>query len=177
MNDDRLKKKSCDINMNDFQKYKNEICNFANHLVHLVNINSAAGIASIQVEDDEAFNFLINEDTQRKQPSIIVVNCEKGLLVMINPKIINHSEIKVKSTEGCLSIPGVQDTIERYESVESTYYDLEGNFVQKHFYNFDAIILQHEIDHLNGVLYPDHLSNIIKKEIFWKKYNNKKKYI
>ena len=72
------------------------------------------------------------------------------LYKLVNPEIVAHSG-KVKSPEGCLSIPGVRETVSRYESVEVSYLDEHG---EKQLLKADgmlSIVLQHEIDHLNGI--------------------------
>ena len=85
----------------------------------------------------------------------------KNQLVIINPKIVKLEGAVVESQEGCLSVPGYQDTVHRYERVTVEYQDVEGNKCS--FDNVDglfAICLQHEIDHLEGKVFVDQLSRM-----------------
>ena len=78
---------------------------------------------------------------------------------MINPKITNHNNVKEKGWEGCLSVPNVRGLIPRYTEIEVEYFDVEGNLQSSHFNNFIARIYQHELDHLDGILFIDRLES------------------
>lgn len=92
-------------------------------------------------------------------------------LVLINPEIIK-GEGKTTFDEGCLSVPGYYETVERYNYVEMKSYDLKGNEVVIKTDGLLAICMQHEMDHLEGKLFIDRISfikgNKIKNQI--KKY-------
>ncbi len=75
-------------------------------------------------------------------------------MVMINPKIMG-SKGKVDSLEGCLSVPGKQVTKQRADDILVRWMDLEGNMQLEGITGFDAFIVQHEIDHLQGILMTD----------------------
>lgn len=81
------------------------------------------------------------------------------LLKLINPEI-THAEGSVSSEEGCLSIPGIRESIKRAERVVVEALDEVGEKRVIDAQGLLAICLQHEIDHLNGVLFIDHLSRI-----------------
>lgn len=91
------------------------------------------------------------------------------LYKMINPKIVWKSEDLVESKEGCLSLPGLRETVVRHEKVRVEYFD--ENFKKETIEGegFLACCLQHEIDHLSGKLYIDHLSRL-KKSRFVSKF-------
>jgi len=78
----------------------------------------------------------------------------------INPKIVKCSEETILYNEGCLSIPSVREDIERPESVVIQYYD--ENFIphEEEFHGFAARIVQHEYDHLEGILFTDRMATI-----------------
>lgn len=83
--------------------------------------------------------------------------------VYLNPKIILYSEQKQTFTEGCLSIPNRTETLNsRAYSIEITYDSMENKQHTETVEGFTAVIFQHEIDHLNGILYLDHLEKEIK---------------
>ncbi|MCA5004141.1 peptide deformylase [Sphingobacterium bovistauri] len=82
----------------------------------------------------------------------------------INPKIIWRSKLIRLGTEGCLSIPDRREDIERSYSIRLQYWDKTGNIIEENIEGFTAVIFQHEVDHLYGILYPDRLEEQDKKE-------------
>lgn len=93
------------------------------------------------------------------------------LIVAINPVIV-HAEGDVCEEEGCLSIPGYAASVHRHEKVVVKALNLEGEEVTYRADGLLAIAFQHEIDHLDGLLFVDHLSPL-KKELFRKKYRRR----
>lgn len=82
----------------------------------------------------------------------------RDLYVVINPEIFWTSRETDKGIEGCLSIPGYLGEVERPLSIRVRGLDRHGRKFRRRFYDWDARIFQHEIDHLNGVLYIDKLT-------------------
>jgi peptide deformylase len=80
--------------------------------------------------------------------------------VFINPEILWQSEERVKFEEGCLSIPDYYEEVERPAEVKVKYLDLAGKKREIDAKGLLATCLQHEIDHINGVLFIDHLSKL-----------------
>ena len=80
-------------------------------------------------------------------------------MVFVNP-IINSHEGKVESNEGCLSVPDIKTDIKRHETIKLIAQDLEGNTVSLDADGLLSICIQHEIDHLNGKLFIDYISDI-----------------
>ncbi|MFL2585062.1 MAG: peptide deformylase [Parvicellaceae bacterium] len=77
--------------------------------------------------------------------------------VFINP-IIEHEEGDIwPFSEGCLSIPGVREDVERKSIIKISYYDENWNFFEQSFSGLAARIIQHEYDHIEGILFTDHL--------------------
>lgn len=103
---------------------------------------------------------------------LIVLDCApkdaSELIVAVNPEII-EAEGESFEEEGCLSVPGYYTRIERNARVKVRYQNLEGQTVERDATGLLAIAFQHEIDHLHGILFVDHLSPL-KKGIFRKKY-------
>lgn len=77
--------------------------------------------------------------------------------VFVNPVINSYSKETVPSIEGCLSIPAVLESVPRSLSVDVTYYNQFFEKIRETFTGYHAIVIQHEYDHLNGVLFIDHL--------------------
>ena len=84
--------------------------------------------------------------------------------VMINPEVTKN-EGNINSNEGCLSIPGYQDDVARYETISIKYLDRHGVSHEVELNGLLAICVQHEIDHLNGKLFIDYLSEAKRQKI------------
>jgi peptide deformylase len=88
-------------------------------------------------------------------------------LILINPKITSYKG-KVQSREGCLSIPGFYDYVSRHETISMVALDINGDEQYFESDGMQSIVFQHEFDHLDGILFPERMTNI-KKDIFLKK--------
>ena len=82
---------------------------------------------------------------------------------MINPVILEKKGSSI-DVEGCLSIPHIYGTVERAEEITIRYYDREGDEMEVEAYGYLARAMQHEIDHLNGILFTDHMIQQIPEE-------------
>jgi len=91
---------------------------------------------------------------------LILVSSKSGPLCMINPKITKKSWRKEWGEEGCLSIPGIYGQVKRHKKLHCKYLDQQGKSVKITAEGLLARIIQHEIDHLNGVLFIDKAKNI-----------------
>jgi peptide deformylase len=80
-------------------------------------------------------------------------------IAMINPKIIAHSAEMVKGWEGCLSVPGLRGFVPRYQTIEVEYLNREGTLQRQELTDFVGRIFQHELDHLQGILFLDRLES------------------
>ena len=92
----------------------------------------------------------------------------KNPRVYINPELVWASEERSTYEEGCLSIPEYYDEVERPAQVKVRYTDLDGQIQEIEANGLLATCLQHEIDHLNGVLFIDHLSKLKRSRIIKK---------
>lgn len=91
--------------------------------------------------------------------------------VFINPIIEEESGNEWGFQEGCLSIPKIREEIFRKENIFVSYYDENFNYHEEHFNGYAARVIQHEYDHLEGILFTDHLSSL-KKKLLSKKLTN-----
>jgi peptide deformylase len=108
---------------------------------------------------------------------IAVMDCSRDEnkrepIVMVNPEIVQHGELE-EVDEGCLSVPGVSETLKRCLSVRARALDREGKPFEIEAEGLLAQCIQHEIDHLDGKLYIDHLSSL-KRERLLKKMREEK---
>ena len=99
--------------------------------------------------------------------------------VFINPEILWHSDNEVPYTEGCLSVPEQYAEVMRPDKIRARWRDVEGNSFEEEIDGLLAVCLQHEMDHLNGVLFIDHLSRlkrdmVLKKLAKWRKEQSPK---
>ena len=109
------------------------------------------------------------EEDEEEDPR--AVGIEDFKQVFINPIIEEEFGEEWSFKEGCLSIPKVREEVYRKEKVRITYYDENWNFKDEIFDGYAARIIQHEYDHIEGVLFTDHLS-AIKKKLISKKLQN-----
>ena len=117
------------------------------------------GLAAIQVA--EPIRLLVIDTAKKDEPPTPQV--------FINPEILWSSEQKGTYEEGCLSIPEYYEEVERPTEVKVRYMDLDGKTHEIEANGFLATVLQHEIDHINGVLFIDHISKL-KRDRVIKKY-------
>lgn len=87
-------------------------------------------------------------------------NTKGNPMYFINPEILWVSEEKVCGKEGCLSVPGQSAEVERFAQIRVRYLDYHGKEQEILADGFLAIVLQHEMDHLDGILYIDRLSRL-----------------
>ncbi|MFP4465664.1 MAG: peptide deformylase [Candidatus Goldiibacteriota bacterium] len=90
-----------------------------------------------------------------------------GKLVMINPVILNKEGGSI-NREGCLSVPDYTGNVERADKIGFEYTDIQGKKRTAEASGFEAVIIQHEIDHLDGVLFVDRIKSV-KRDLFRRK--------
>lgn len=98
-------------------------------------------------------------DVHQQLIVIDISETKNELLVLINPEILTDEGSQV-GEEGCLSVPGVYDKVERAEKVSVRYQDLDGQSRTLEAEGLLAVCIQHEIDHLQGKVFVDHLSSL-----------------
>jgi peptide deformylase len=82
--------------------------------------------------------------------------------VLINPVLTPLSDEMEEGWEGCLSVPGMRGWVPRFHKLRYAGYDQDGNFFQRDVEGFHARVVQHEVDHLDGVLYPMRIRDLTK---------------
>ena len=98
--------------------------------------------------------------------------CKDLKLTLINPEMeIIEDEDPVSRAEGCLSLPGLSENVKRYEHILLKWLDEDFNTHEKEFRGFASRIIQHELDHLEGEVYTDHIAPI-RKQLIKSKLNN-----
>lgn len=111
------------------------------------------GLAASQVDVHEQLIVIDTSDAR------------DGLLVLINPVIIRASDERQVYEEGCLSVPGIYDGVERSAQVRVKAQDMNGQFFELDAEGLLAVCIQHEIDHLKGKVFVEYLSPLKRNRI------------
>jgi len=90
-----------------------------------------------------------------KNIRLAVINSKDGIFCLINPKITKKSWARELAEEGCLSIPGVFAKVKRSKKISLNYYSRDGKKIKLTCQGLMARVIQHEVDHLDGVLFID----------------------
>ena len=122
------------------------------NMIETMRDEPGVGLAAPQVGISERI-IVVEYTEENEDPD--APPAEPKLYRLVNPEIKRHSRRTVEGTEGCLSIPGYVGTVDRYESVTVKGLNHQGDPVQIKAKGWLARIFQHEIDHLDGVLYID----------------------
>lgn len=159
--DKKLKEKSKIVD-----KFDNELHELLNAMYIAMIKSNGIGLAAIQVGHAKQA-LILNIPNEEDEQSI------DNLIEMINPIIIKTSG-DTTYQEGCLSVPSFYEDIDRYECVVVNYQDRDGNTKTIEADGLLSIAIQHEIDHLNGILFIDKLSYSRRKK-FEKEYKKMQK--
>jgi len=82
--------------------------------------------------------------------------------VLVNPKLVMLTREVDEDWEGCLSVPGMRGVVPRYTKLRYSGFDIEGNPIERVAEGFHARVVQHECDHLDGILYPQRMTDLTK---------------
>lgn len=141
------------------ERFDAELKHFSQDMLETMYDAPGIGLAAIQVA--EPIRMVVIDLSNEDEPN--------APQVFINPQILHRSDALNIHEEGCLSIPDYFAEVERPASLTVAYQDLEG---KKHEINADGLLatcLQHEIDHLDGVLFIDHISRL-KRDMVVRKF-------
>jgi len=130
----------------------------AQDLIDTMRAEAGAGIAAIQV--GEPLRMLVVEASYAGTPDPLVI---------INPERLQASEDTVEASEGCLSVPGLYEPVERPAEIRVKHLDLEGRTREIQATGPLAVCLQHEMDHLDGVVFLRRLSRL-RREMALRRY-------
>lgn len=140
-----------------------EILKLSGDMIETMRLSNGAGLAANQV--GFPIRLITIEEHLNKQGG--------GHIVLINPVIL-ETDSEETAEEGCLSVPKFYEYVKRAKKVLACGVNLEGETIKLECEGQLARAIQHEIDHLNGVLFIDHLSPV-KKSLFKKKYRKDRK--
>ena len=131
----------------DFEK--DDLTTLIDDMKETMKANDGAGLAAPQIG---VFKRLVifGFDTNDRYPEADSI----PFTVLINPIITPLSDEKENGWEGCLSVPGLRGVVPRFTHIKYEGYDAEGNKIEREVEDFHARVVQHECDHLDGILYP-----------------------
>jgi peptide deformylase len=157
--DKRLREKSTDIAVFD-----EKLHSLLEDMKETMYESEGIGLAAIQigVPKNVLIIHLVNDETNIQEP--------EDLYEMVNPVLLDGDGITTYQ-EGCLSVPGYYDDVQRKKEISVRYFDRDGNKIERNFDGLMAIAFQHELDHLKGHLFIEKLSYLKRKkfEKDWKK--------
>ena len=148
----------------NLEKVDNELRLLLDDMLETMYSAPGIGLAAVQVGILKRLIVIdISKDKEKKHP-----------IFLINPEIISKSKNTSIYEEGCLSLPGHFAEIERPEECKIKYIDYDGKKKEMKANGLLATCIQHEIDHLNGILFIDYLSKLKKDMIIKKLVKHKK---
>jgi len=146
-----------------------ELQELIDNMIETMREANGVGLAGPQVS--QPLRLTVVETLPRHDDDGNVIEGSRELFVLINPKIVSKSRKMVDGIEGCLSIPGWIGEASRHEKIRVRALDRQGNKIRLRLNGWSARIVQHEIDHLDGVLFIDRLTaseNLWREEEFYK---------
>lgn len=145
MGDARLLRKARPVDQFGTDDLNNVVRDMLDTMHHL----NGAGLAAPQVGVD--LQVVIFEITNNpRYPDVAPI----PLTVLVNPKLEYLSDDQQEDWEGCLSLPGLRGRVPRYSHIRYRGFDVAGNSIDRTVEGFHARVVQHETDHLHGILYP-----------------------
>lgn len=145
-------------------EFDEKLQNLIDDMVETMREAPGVGLAAPQVGVAERVIVIEYFENEEDEESEDAENAKKRLYTIVNPEITRASVDKEVAAEGCLSIPGVMGDVERHLAITVKGQNRRGQPVTLKLKDWTARIFQHEIDHLNGVLFTDLASKVWKPE-------------
>jgi peptide deformylase len=124
-------------------------------MIDTMKSKNGAGLAAPQIGVSQRI-VIFGVDRNPRYPDAE----EVPFTVLVNPKIVHLTREVEDGWEGCLSVPGMRGVVPRYTKLQYSGFDIEGNPVERVAEGFHARVVQHEVDHLDGILYPQRMSDL-----------------
>ena len=145
-----------------------EIKSIVDKMIRTIEARNAVGLAAPQVGIPlSLFVFRIPKKTDNPKYVLTPEYDPEGIpmTVLVNPSLSPVGDQMKEEWEGCQSFPGLIAKVHRYHQVNYTYKNLEGNHISKTAFGFHARVIQHEYDHLEGILIPQRITKLKKNGI------------
>ena len=165
-----LREISKQVDLKELADQQGELQGFIDDMIDTMREEDGVGLAAPQVNRSQQIVVLEYENNERypDESSIPVT-------VLVNPVLSDYGEEKALGWESCLSLIDFRGLVPRSTSVTLKAYDRDGDRIEKRATGFEAVVLQHEIDHLNGKVFLDRMEDLTKLayqeefEEFWLK--------
>jgi len=144
-------------------RFDGELQTLIDDMIETMREAPGVGLAAPQVNVSERV-IVVEYGEEEEDENGVITEKPKKLYVMLNPEIVKSSEETELGVEGCLSIPGIVGEVERFSQVQIKGLNRRGQPMKVKAEGWLARIFQHEIDHLNGVLFPDRATKVWKPE-------------
>ncbi len=132
-----------------------ELEQLINDMIETMNAKDGAGLAAPQIGvSKRVVVFGVKRNPRYPEAE------EVPMTILINPEIEPLAEDMEDGWEGCLSVPGMSGLVSRYQRVRYRGFDLKGKAIEREVDGFHARVVQHECDHLDGILYPMRMRDI-----------------
>lgn len=125
----------------EFKEFLKDLLYTAQHSEEQGN-EPAGGISAPQVGRNIRVSYILNYETNQWQ-------------LFINPEVEPNGFSKISTIEGCLSVPNREEEVMRYKKVKVKYQDEDGDWKTEKLKDYNAVTIQHELDHLDGILFID----------------------
>jgi len=152
-----LPNKSLRIKSIEVEKIDQDLMNFIYDMVDTLRSKPGLGLAAPQVGKN--IRLIIIESNGYQDENGNTISETIPLMVLINPEIIKFSRDKVEMDEGCFSVPDLFGLVTRPKKIKLIALDINGRKVQLNASGLLARVIQHEIDHLDGILFIDHITD------------------
>jgi peptide deformylase len=144
-NNEILRSISSPVAQNELKKYRSLAEDMLKYIKN--TDNGGVGLAAPQVGENKRIIVVSLMETYDDEIY--------RTIIMINPEILEHSETKIADWEWCLSVPGEKGDVLRWSSIKIAFLDIDGRKYMMRLEWLSARIVQHEIDHLDGILFTD----------------------
>jgi peptide deformylase len=136
-----------------------EIRALGREMIDIMRASEGVGLAAQQIGETRAIcvievpaDYDLDDDGNRLNPDLLMP------MIVINPVISSPSKKEESRDEGCLSFPGIRGAISRPKNIHLTWMNERGEKMEADIKGFTARVIQHEVDHLNGILFIDRMS-------------------
>jgi peptide deformylase len=134
-----------------------ELRQLVQDMVETMKFKNGAGLAAPQIAVPQRVVIFGVEHNPRYPDAEPV-----PFTVLVNPKIVMLTREIEEDWEGCLSVPGMRGVVPRYTRLRYSGFDADGNPIEREATGFHARVVQHECDHLDGILYPQRMTDLSK---------------
>lgn len=144
--DEILRKKALPVN-----RFDDKLKKLVRDMIYTMYKRDGVGLAANQIGSTQRI-FIIDTELSKE-------DCEPNPIVIINP-VIESGEGEYEMEEGCISVPSIYAKVKRFNKIRYTFLDINGKLHESEAEGYKAVVIQHENDHLDGVLFVDRIGKL-----------------